>query len=372
MSKTPIEQSMIDRVVQGVKYVVTGNTPNSWFGADQPIQPVAQEQAQARQIDYIAALNTSISARDYDGSPVKDKFSQLRGLADAWDLLRIVIETRKDQVCSLQWGIRYKDENKKPDAQIEAIKDFFEFPNKVNNHETWLRAVLEDLFVLDAPCVYPRMTKGGGLYCLDLMDGSSIKKVIDNSGRTPLPPEPAYQQILKGMPAVNYSLDELVYMPRNIRTHKLYGYSPVEQIIVTINIALRRQVGQFSYYSEGNIPEALASVPPEWSVNQVREFQEYWDAIIEGNAAQRRKLKFIPHGVGYIPTKEPVLKDEYDEWLARVICYAFSVSNQAFAKMMNRATAETAQDMATDEGLIPLVNWVKNFHNYIIIILFCL
>ena len=363
-NKTPIEQSLINRVVQGVKYVVTGN--GSWFGADNPIAPVAQEQAVGRQVDYLAGLNISTQQRDYLGEPLKDKFAQLRGLADGWDLLRIVIETRKDQICALDWTIKYKDKNKKSDKKIEEIKNFFEYPDLINNHKTWLRAILEDLFVLDAPCVYPRMTRGGGLYSLDLMDGSLIKKVIDDTGRTPLPPNPAYQQILKGMPAVDYTLDELIYQPRNIRTHKLYGYSPVEQIIVTINIALRRQIGQLNYYTEGNIPEALASVPESWSSSQVREFQEYWDSIIEGNLSQKRKLKFIPHGVNYTSTKEPVLKDEYDEWLARVVCYAFSVSNQAFAKMMNRATAETAKDQATDEGLLPLMSWVKSFHDKII------
>lgn len=364
--KIPIEESMISRVVQGVKYIVTGNKQDAWFGADNPIAPVAQEQAVGRQVDYLYALNTSTQARDYNGNQIKDKFAQLRGLADGWDLLRIVIETRKDQICSLDWTIKYKDKDKKPDARIEEIKIFFAYPDKINNHETWLRAIMEDLFVLDAPCVYPRLTRGGGLYSLDLMDGSTIKKVIDDTGRIPMPPSPAYQQILKGMAAVDYNMDELIYQPRNVRTNKLYGYSPVEQIIVTINIALRRQLGQFSYYSEGNIPEALASVPPDWSVAQVKEFQQYWDATIEGNMAAKRKLKFIPDGIKYIPTKEPILKDEYDEWLARVVCYAFSVSNQAFAKMMNRATAETAKDQATDEGLLPLMNWVKNFHNFII------
>jgi len=30
-------------------------------------------------------------------------------------------------------------------------------------------------------------------------------------------------------------------LPRNPRPHKAYGFSPVEQIVMTVNIALRRQ-----------------------------------------------------------------------------------------------------------------------------------
>src|SRR4029077_14905645 len=46
-------------------------------------------------------------------------------------------------------------------------------------------------------------------------------------------------------------------------------------------------------------------------------------------------------------------------WLARIICYAFSVPPSAFTAQVNRATAETAQETALSEGLAPLQNWVK-------------
>jgi len=71
--------------------------------------------------------------------------------------------------------------------------------------------------------------------------------------------------------------------------------------------------------------------------------------------------KFVPGGVAktFIPTKEPELTGAADEWLARLCCFAFSVSPQPFVRMVNRATAETAQDQATAEGLAPIQNWVK-------------
>lgn len=358
--KTPIEQSIIDRVVSGVRYAITGVKPEEWMSPQQPLQPMAQE-AVGRQYDYQIGHNTRVSSTK-EGVTFKD----LRALADGYDLLRLVIETRKDQIEALNWTVKYKDPKKKPDATIEAIQQFFAFPDQEHDHNTWLRALLEDLFVLDALTIYPRMTKGGQLYALEMIDGSTINRLIDGTGRTPLPPDPAYQQILKGIPAVDYTRDELIYKPRNVRTNKLYGFSPVEQIIITVNIALRRQVGQLQYYTEGNIPEALASVPETWSVNQIKEFQSYWDAIIEGEQAHKRKLKFIPDGVKYQPTKEPVLKDEFDEWLARIVCYAFSVSPQALSKMMNRATAEVSADASADEGLKPLMKYVKNLHDYVI------
>jgi phage portal protein BeeE len=65
------------------------------------------------------------------------------------------------------------------------------------------------------------------------------------------PPAPAYQQILKGVPAVDYGADELIYAPRNPRVHKAYGFSPVEQVQMSVNIALRRQIYQCADLSAG-------------------------------------------------------------------------------------------------------------------------
>ncbi len=52
--------------------------------------------------------------------------------------------------------------------------------------------------------------------------------MIDDWGRTPLPfpaadgtmvYPPAYQQVLKDMPAVNYLARDIIYRPRNVRAH---------------------------------------------------------------------------------------------------------------------------------------------------------
>ncbi|HEY1982120.1 MAG TPA: hypothetical protein VGH13_18765, partial [Xanthobacteraceae bacterium] len=71
------------------------------------------------------------------------------------------------------------------------------------------------------------------------------------------------------------------------------------------------------------MPLALAA-RPRLSVGQIRQFQDYFDALMSGNLARRRMVKFMPSEFGLIGARQPPLKDQYDEWLARVICYAFS------------------------------------------------
>ena len=164
---------------------------------------------------------------------------------------------------------------------------------------------------------------------------------------------------LKGVVATEYTVEELVYAPRNRRTHKVYGYSPVEQVLLTVNIAIRRALYQLQFYTEGSTPDLLFQVPADWNMTQIKDFNDWWQSILSGNTAQRRKAQFVPNGVTPINTKEGVLTDKYDEWLARIICYAFSVSHQAFVAQVNRATAESAQQQALEEGLYPVMQWVK-------------
>lgn len=361
----PVSPGLMARVTQVVRYMLSGQPPDTWFGPSQPLPPQAQETAQHRQFDYPVAVNTVWTPKG-EGSESQVSFAQLRHLADASDLVRMAIETRKDQMGRLEWSIKPRDLEAQPDDRSEALQEFLAMPDREHDWSTWLRMLLEDLLVIDAPAVYPRMTRGGQVYSLDIMDGAMFKRLIGNDGRTPQPPDPAYQQIIKGFPAIDYHRDELLYMPRNPRSNRLYGYSPVEQIIVTVNILLRRQLHKLQYYTEGSAPDLMIAVPETWTPDQIKMAQDWSDALLAGNTAERRKTRYIPGGQKPYDLKEQALKDEYDEWLARVVCYAFSLPPTAFVKQMNRATAENAQDVALEEGLAPLMQWVTNFMNQIL------
>lgn len=364
-NKTPIDAGMLDRAISGIKYVFTGK-PNEWFGPGVPVKPQAQEGdgVVGRAFDFRTNYNVDRSTKSSENGI---NYDQLRAFADGYDLLRLIIETRKDQMSKLKYTFSYTDEKKQPDAKIDELKAFFKYPDQEHDWDTWLRMMVEDMLVIDATTIYPRKTLGGEPYAFELVDGSTIKRVLDSGGRTPVPPEVAYQQILKGVVASDYNRDELIFRPRNVRTNKVYGYSPVEQVIMTVNIAMRRQVHQLQYYTEGNVPEMIVGVPETWSVTQIETFQKYWDSIIEGNTAARRHMKFVPGELKNVPTKDVALKDGYDEWLARIICFAFSVSPQALIAQMNRATAETAQNQALQEGLAPIQNWVKSLIDFMLV-----
>src|ERR1700676_5793998 len=130
---------------------------------------------------------------------------------------------------------------------ISDVTQFFKYPDANLSYRSWLRMVLDDLLILDAPSLYCERNNIGDLIALSPIDGSSIKPVIDERGRLPrafkwdgqpfvwngetvntanyqsigckiadgLLHVPAFQQNLHGMPAVNYTTWDLVYRPMN-------------------------------------------------------------------------------------------------------------------------------------------------------------
>jgi HK97 family phage portal protein len=335
-------------------------------GIFSPAYPlVPPEPERVRLWDFPVGYNTIYTPRSYE--PIG--FDELRALAESHDITRLAIETRKDQIEKLEWTIKSRNErNPAADApsRIERLTEFWLRPDGEQPFATWLREALEDVLVLDAPAFEVRRNRGGDIIGLDVVDGATIKVLIDDTGRRPQPPAPAYEQVIHGRPWRLLSDDELIYLPRNRRPHKAYGFGPVEQIVVTVNIGLRRQIMQLQHFTEGNVPPGLLSAPDNWNTEQIQQYQDWWDSVLQGNTGSRTRLLWGPSGAKYQAFKEAPYKDDFDEWLARIVCYAFSLPPTAFTPQVNRATAQTAQEAALEEGLAPLMGWVKRLVDSVI------
>jgi hypothetical protein len=376
----------LTRAAQAVRYTITGAS-TAWMPPMQPLQPlvadVDQSQVKGRAWDYPVAWNLNYIPRANE--PID--FPRLKFLAEWCPLLRTVIETRKDQVESLEWDVIPKEvgkgrragSSKEYSGKIKEIKDFFETPDKEHNWAQWVRALLEQHFVLDAVTLYRQQSRAKKLFALQMIDGATIKVMLDGYGRTPKPPEVAYQQILKGLPAVDYSTSgfnagagptftsgEMIYFPKNVRADRAYGYPPVAQIVDYVDMAMGRVRFQRAWFTEGNVPDSFMEAGVEMTADQIAAMQLAMDSLFAGNLEQRRRVWWVPAGTKYTPMKDAPLKDEMDEWLARIICFAFSISPTPFIKQMNRATAQSQQEVAAAEGLQPTMMWLKRLMDRII------
>jgi hypothetical protein len=334
-----------------------------FFSPEKPQVPL-QPQTIGRRFDYPTGYNLWIQPRRDSGFLNQD----LKNFARYYDLVRLVMQTRMDQVTAIGWSIvPMEDQKGKPvkSADQKVIDDLTSFWRKPDGRlyfRGWLRAMMNDSFTMDGMCLWP-VFKGKNLAALERVDAATIKMIIDNSGRLAEPPFPAYQQILHGVVANEYRKDELLYYMENPQNDTVYGFSRIEQAMMTIQIGMRHEVSQLQFFTEGNIPDALASVPDSWTAEQIRDFQQWWDDMLAGDTAQRRHLKFIPDAIKVLQTKpyEAILLPEQSEWVARVLCYAFSVSAQPFIKQQSRGAqaAESSAEMAQEEGLEPYLTFLE-------------
>ena len=345
----------VTHLTQAMNDELLGVNGDAYFGPNLPPIPIGPADTKGRQTDYDTGYNLRYQPRQGE----RINFHTLRAVADGYDLLRLALETKKDILAGTEWTVRPIDTKQKPDARCKEIQLFLRYPDQEHDWATWFRASIEDLLVLDAWTVYPRKRKNGKLYSLELLDGADIKPVIALDGRKPIE-GPQYQQVIKGMIVANFMPGELYYMPQNWRTHKFYGYSRVEQLIPTIDIALNRMLHKLSYYSHGSAPDSAIEAPVGWNMEQIKEFQSWWHDLLAGNLENRREGIMIPNGCKITNLKEQALKDDYDDYLIRLVCYSLSIQPSSLIREQNRGKEEGQAEAQKAEGTKPLLDFFSS------------
>lgn len=302
-----------------------GAALQSQFGPGQPPETAWGDEP-PRLFEYASGANLATVPRaGYGVLP----FPVLRALAQSSKEIRLNIELIKRTVRGLEWEIKARDDALVDGYQREtqSLTKFFERPDGVNDFDAWVNMLLEDLLVIDAVTIYPETDDAGRILSLDLVDGATIRPLLDLRGRTPRPPVPAYLQILHGIAATHYAADRLIYAPLNTKVQSPYGESPIEWAIMAVNTAIRHDLQRMGYFTEGNIPGVLVSVDIEKTTpQQIQTFQEYYDALAKGDIARASKILFVP-SMGnqsiFQPQTNDVDKIEVDKWLMQVMCWAF-------------------------------------------------
>lgn len=364
--------------------LIEGVVPGSWASPQNPIRPTAQLGTGIRQWDFTPGVNLQFTPRG--DQPIS--FQQLWNVSNSFDLCRLMIERRKNQIADRPWAIRVKPlpgETKKARIQreganpnVKRLTELVKRPDGVNRFPVWVRMWAEQMLVFDAPTVMPLRSLDGELLNLRVISGATITPLLDQYGFRPAPPSPAYQQIILGIPTANVTAPkpigkptdftapkgkdwkpgdatELFYHPRNPRCDSRWGFSPVEQIIVTLSIAANRQQFLRDFYTSGNVPEGLLPIPESWSQKQIKDFQTWFDSMLAGNLRMRRRLIMVPDTKREpVMTKSEALTDATDDYLAKLVAFAFGESPAALAKQVgHQSTQKETNDTAQSVGLEP-------------------
>lgn len=362
------------------------------------INPVREDgRADPRRYEYQVAQNINIT-------PTKlVPFQTLRQTADQVDIIRRCLEVIKNKITSMNWDIVLsEDASEKISAEsgkdhvramadarsrytedINRLRNFWEQPDRANGYTwaDWLNIFLEDNLVLDAVAIWPQKAVNGDLYGFQLLDGSTIKPLIDDRGMRPMAPNPAFQQILFGFPrsefmATNdaenadgeFTSDELTYLVKNRRTWSVYGFSPVERSLPLADIYLRRQDWIRKEYTDGVTPELMMKTDANFGNNPdlIRAYENIYNDDLAGQTAQRMRVRILPSGFDPVQPEGygEKFKDVLDNYLITSICGHFGVlpSEIGFSGSgsLGASGLQQGETMSGEAiGITPLTQWVS-------------
>jgi hypothetical protein len=410
-SVTMTEQQMRLNALNQIAQNYGNSTPlprNPWmagvpFGPGTPITPGAinpvreDGRPDPRRYEYQVAQNINVTETRLV------PFKTLRASADQIDILRRCIEVIKNKVTGLDWDIVLgTDASEKIAAtsggdhvramakarekytdEINRMRQFWENPDRSNGltFSDWLMIALEEILVIDAWAVWPQRSVGGDLYGLQILDGSTIKPLLDDRGMRPMAPNAAFQQILYGFPRAEFTAndddpsadgeftsDDLQYLVRNRRTTSVYGFSPTERALPLADIYLRRQQWIRAEYTDGVLPELMFTTDENWGTNPdlLRAYENIFNDDLAGQTQQRKRLRLLPAGMTPVQFEAygEKFKDTLDDYLITSICghYGVQPAEIGFAPKgglggagFEEGRAESAEAIGTQ----PLVNWIS-------------
>lgn len=361
-----------ERPNQPTPWIDDVDLSHNWYSPFQPVWPFGPPSyTRPREWNFPVGYNLNYIPEQ------ATLMQMLRGVRTSWGVLSTIIETRKDQLIRMPWTIQQIDKPKVKSRAVANLRKFFRRPDGILSYGQWTRKLLDDLFVIDAPTLYLDRSISGKLLSCEVHDGAMYFPLIDDAGRRPqsyinidqsgldyIQRQPAFQEIVYGLPMVNLSLDEVMYMPMHVRPElPVFGYSPVQQILIEATEAIRKTVYQTEFWRSGSMPELIITVPDNWTPRQIATFQGHFDALASGNLQIKSKVRFVPGGMKPFDIKNASgqsLWSERDELLVRLACYAFSVSPTPFVRQINRGTAVNSQQQAQEEGLYPLMSFWKD------------
>lgn len=310
-------------------------------------------------------------------------FDTLRNLASLYDGVQLCEQVWFDYVSRLDVEIEPTKEALAAaggDASVFAkdiarYKAVFEQPDPGNDLDlhSWLIMAVREQLELDALPIYVRPNRAGGVYSLEIIDGTTIKPLIDDRGRKPLAPYPAYQQFWYGAPLGLYTRDEMLYHRETQRADSVYGLSRVERIILRVNQALRKQNKDMAYFTEGNLPLGIMKLPEtdtnEWTPDQLIVFQRMWDGLLAGNDKMRSRLKVMPPGADYTPIEQSDdLLTKFDSFLLNitVACFGLTMAELGFTENVNKSSGDSQENVVYRRAIRPLIRHYENLFTAIL------
>ena len=361
------------RATRGTAVVAPVEIPAHGVTAFTPGQPVAPgpgivaTERTPRQFTFPSGYNIAQRPRTTELTP----FEVLRQFAALYEGIQLCERVYLDILGRLELRVVARATGMAAtDEAARGIHDFLARPDGERDLRAWMAAATRDLVEIDAVAIYRHRRRDGGLHALELVDGSTMKPLIDSLGRRPEPPAPAYQQFVWGMPAGLYTRDEVDYLCETPRTDSVYGVSRVERILYCVNGALRKQSFDLARYTDGVVPAGML-LPPQntdWTPEQLAEYEYHFNELLAGNTQQRMRVKVTPPGFTFIGTHPQEPDIAFDQWLLNVTaaCFGLTMAELGMTEGVNKSSGETQENVVYRRAVRPLADFFARYLSQIV------
>ena len=257
------------------------------------------------------------------------------------------------------------------------------FPEDNRSYEEFMGEVMWQLMVYDGLAIAPAFNLGAECIGFEIIDAPTINILLDNYGRRPLPPAPAFQQNLWGYvrnEAIGNNLkgktfqdggapydvteaDVLSYFILNPRTNTPYGWSPVEKSLPLADLYSERLKWLLAEYKSGTSSKLYWRATDEAiTLQNLSTAERLINEGFQGMTNARYQTKIMPPGFeDPFETKnvDELYKADYDEHILKQYASFFNLAPAQLGVIARaglgggKGAAEGQQDMTESTSSKP-------------------
>lgn len=347
---------------------------------------------------------------EYFERPSYLTFENMRAMVQQTPILESIVLTRTRQVmrfCKVQesghglgFVIRHVDKDhalsRSEQEMIDLLQRFmmncgWEFrPRerkrlKRTNFATFMARSVRDSLILDSAPIETEMKrdKALGIDGFYAVDGATIRLVPETGFRGD---EDIFAlQVIQGKIMTAYTLDDLIYEPRNPRTDvdlAGYGMSEVELLVKIVTGFLNALQLNLRGFSENSIPKGFINLIGDYTQDDLASFRRYWNSMVSGANSSwslpvlvakdpNAKATFERFGIDF----DEMYFSKWMTFLTSIACAVYGISPdeinfESFSVGRSPLSgSDTAEKLSNskDKGLRPLLAYYESlFSDYII------
>lgn len=347
---------------------------------------------------------------DFIERPGALNFDSMRAMVEQTPVLSSIVMTRIRQVarfCRVQesgsgpgFCIRHVDRDHELQASehesIQLMQRFFdncgwEFnPRRRralrrDSFTQFMGKLVRDTLILDAASIETEMKRDRslGIDGLYAVDGGTIRLCTEEGYNGA--DEIFALQVVQGRVRTAYTLDDLIYEPRNPRSDILsagYGLSEVEMLVKTVTGYLNAITYNQKFFDSNSIPKGILHLTGNYDTKDLAAFKRYWNSMVKGvnnawslpvlvSKDQESRAGFERFGV----EANEMLFARWMTFLTAVCCAIYGmdpaeINSDAFSAGPSPLSgSDTGERLAAskDKGLRPLLSYFENlFTDYVV------